>query len=97
MTKRVHPQQRIADDVANILRPGQISSKMLADAKLLTPERYPRAHVGQIRKKFKCLAFLESFRGLGSPLQWFLSIPTAEFCFSIFFFESKQKRTIRSF
>lgn len=97
MTRRAHPQQRIADDVANILGQGQISSKMLAGTKLLKAERYPRAHVGPIRKKFKCLAFLESFRGLGSPLQWFLSILTAGFCFNIFFSESKQKRTIRSF
>lgn len=36
----------MTEDVAKVLRLGEISSMMLADTTLLKPERYPRAHVG---------------------------------------------------
>jgi len=90
--RRVPPQQRIAYGVAKILRLRPISSIMLAGTVLSEPERYPGAHVGLIRKQFKCMAFLESFKpgSLGSPLHWLLSIPTADFS-SVFSFSSQNR------
>lgn len=51
--------------MANVLRLGQILSVMLEDTMLLKPKRYPRAHVGLMRKNVKYMAFLESFKSLG--------------------------------
>lgn len=66
---RVYPWQRITEDVANLPRLGQISSRMLADTTLLKPERYRKAHVsGTDEKKSQVYGISGEFRRLGKSL-----------------------------